>query len=509
MAVTVALCCVGAPGLAANYYVDYSAGNDANDGTSASRAWKHAPGMAAYAGGGGLAPGDTVYFDRADTWPVSGTQGLYLTGGVSYVGNTWGSGSRATLRASANIDSAVVRFRDHPSIATVFRGFEVDANSKVTNGIEMNHSFYAGPLTGATKRVQDVEVHHIWSRTSQGQFKYGIIVSNHGGRNGEVANVEILDSVIHDTSRDALPIYPGDANADCIVRNVLVRGNTVYNTGQDPDYAAGAGIIVKGRVIDAIVERNYIAGTQGAGIFINGNESNHFGSGPTNIHIRYNTVNVNTVHGSIRVYDGSSGSDPKDVRIYGNLVYDNTRNAGLLLDNDLGSDNSIRIYNNTFFEAPIVLRARNARFPVLEMHNNIVYSTGRIPLTVDPQLTAHSHNLFFGGPVLVRTSSTTHSAATIAQFEADALAVNPSFVDSSRRPTGLRVEAGVGATPNATGLALASNSPAISAGRSLDASYAQSINGQSRAAGPAWDLGAYQLSRPSPPRAPTDVRVVQ
>src|SRR4051812_5549409 len=59
----------------ATYYVDQTGGNDTRNGTSSSTAWKNCPGMSAFAGSGTLAPGDTVYFDRADIWPVNGAQG--------------------------------------------------------------------------------------------------------------------------------------------------------------------------------------------------------------------------------------------------------------------------------------------------------------------------------------------------------------------------------------------------------------------------------------------------
>lgn len=401
----------GAVAQAATYYVDQTAGNDGNNGTTPSSAWKSAPGMASHTGSGLLAPGDVVYFDRGDTWPVTGNQGIYLTGGVTYIGNQWGSGTRATLKASADLASAVVRYRDHATFPTVFQGFDVDVNGKVANGIEMNHSFYAGPLTGAVKRVDDVIVHNVWSRTSLGQYKYGIIVSNHGGTAGAVDNVEILNSVIHDISRDGLPIYPGDENANCTVRNVTVRGNIVYNTGQDPDYGAGAGIIVKGRVIDATIENDYVTGTKGAGIFINGNETNHFGFGPTNIHVRYNIVNVNTIHGSIRLYDGSSGKDPKDVKVYGNIVYNNSLNAGLLIDSDLGSSNSLRVYNNTFYNNPVVINNSAATFPVFEFRNNIIHYSGGAALSDNGRITAHSNNIYFGSSTLVRSGGSSYTAS--------------------------------------------------------------------------------------------------
>src|SRR5207249_4813112 len=218
------------------YYVDQTAGNDANSGTSPSAPWKNSPGMSAYTGSGQLRPGDTVYFDKADTWTVSGVQGLYLVGGVTYIGDTWGGlGTRAIIRAASDLDSGVIRFRDHATIPTVFKGFNVDANGRVATGVDINHAHFT-VMTGATKRVQNCEVHNVWSQVSLGQYKYGVIVSNHGGTGGYVENVEILDTVVHDVSRDAICLYPGDENADCRIKNITVRNSEAFNTGQDPGY---------------------------------------------------------------------------------------------------------------------------------------------------------------------------------------------------------------------------------------------------------------------------------
>ena len=493
---------------AATYYVDQTMGDDANSGTSPGTPWKNAPGMSAYTGLGKLTPGDTMFFNSASTWLVTGTQGIYLTGGVTYIGNGWGTGTRARLKASTDIASAVVRFKDDPSFPTIFKGFEVDANSKVTNGIEMNHSFYAGPLTGATKRIEDVIVHHVWSSTAKGQYKYGIIVSNHGGTAAEVANVEILYSAIHDTSRDALPLYPGDENANCIIRNVVVRGNTVYNTGQDQSYGAGAGIIVKGRVIDATIENNYIFNTVAAGIFINGNETNHFGFGPTNIHIRYNIVNVNTMHGSIRIYDGASGKDPKDVKVYGNIVYNNALNAGFLIDSDLGNSNTLRVYNNTFYNASVNINNSAAMFPVFEFKNNVVYNTSATPLTDSGRITSHSNNIYYGTGTLVRSSGTNYTSSNLAIYEATASAVNPEFVNAGNPPTGFGGIYDVDLAPNTTGLSLQQTSYGIDHGAVLTNPYDGSVNSIRRPSGSRWDIGAYEFSAAPQLPPPANLRVV-
>jgi hypothetical protein len=486
----------------ATYYVDATAGSDSAAGTSPASAWRSAPGMQAYTGSGRLLAGDTVYFDRGDVWSVSGTQGLYLVGGVTYIGNEWGTGTRATLRAAADLGSAVVRFRDHPTLPTVFRGFDVDANGKVANGVEMNHSFYAGPLTGATKRVDQAVVRNVWSRASLGQYKYGVIVSNHGGTTGEVANVEIVNSVIHDISRDGLPIYPGDENAQCIVRNVLVRNNVVYNTGQDPDYGAGSGIIVKGHVINAVVEFNHVHSTKGAGIFVNGNEDNHFGVGPTGIQIRHNLVTVNTVHGSIRLYDGSSGKDPKDVKIFGNIVYGNAQGGGLVIDPDLGNTNSVLVYNNTFVDAPVTINNSAATFSALEFRNNaFVHSTG-VPFSDNGRTTAHSNNLYFGPGTRVRSAGRAFDAAALATYEPTAQGGDPRFEAPASRPTGFRSDAQGQLSPNPAGLAPGVGSPLIDRGAVLAPGFASSIAGAQRPSGGGWDIGAYEAgtsSRPSPP----------
>jgi hypothetical protein len=464
--------------------------------------------MAAYTGSGRLAPGDTVYFNSGSTWLVSGTQGIYLVGGVTYIGNGWGTGARATIRANSDLASAVVRFRDHGTYPTVFKGFDVDANGRVTNGIEMNHSFYAGPLTGTLKRVDDVIVHNVWSRASMGQYKYGIIVSNHGGASAEVANVEILNSVIHNISRDGLPIYPGDESADCIVRNVVVRGNTIYNTGQDPDYGAGAGIVAKGRVIDATFENNYITQTKGAGIFINGNETNHYGYGPTNVHIRNNIINVNSVHGSIRLYDGSSGADPKDIKVYGNLVYNNSLNPGFYIDTDLGSSNTLRVYNNTFYNAPVLINNTRASFPVFDFINNIIYSSAGIPLTDTARIRSHSNNIYFGSGTLVSSGSARYTSSNLGSYESTASAADPMFVSITALPTGVTGKTVGSYAPNASGLRLQSASPAIDRGTILSAPYTSSVNSILRPSGRAFDIGAYEASDSSTIPAPTNFRVL-
>jgi hypothetical protein len=466
---------------AATYYVDQTAGNDSNNGTSPSTAWKNAPGMSAYSGSRTLAAGDVVYFDRADVWSVTGTQGIFLTGGVTYIGDSFGSGTgRATIRAAANLEAGVVRFRDHATVPTVFQGFDVDGARRITSGIDINHRYYS-LMNGAVKRVDNVVVHDTFSRQASGQYKYGIVISNFGGTAGYTENVEILNSVVRDVSRDAICLYPGDTNKDNRIRNITVRNNQVYNTGTDPDYCCGAGVLVKGYVMDAFIEYNYLHSTKGAGVFVNGNETNHFGVGPTNIHIRYNIVTTTNSNGAIRVYDGPSGADPKDLKIYGNIVYNSTVAGGLVLGSDLGNTNRLLVYNNTFYNAPVSISNSAATFPVFEFRNNIVYYPGGNPINNTSRFTVFSNNL----------------------------TANPQFKNTSSLPAGFTGVYGANMAPASDGLSVLASSPALDAGAALAAAYAGSINGVTRPAGGAWDIGAYEAgSVVSTLLPPTNISVV-
>ena len=497
-------------GLSATYYIDQSAGNDSNNGTSASTPWKNCPGMSAYAGSGTLRPGDTVYFDRGDTWLVTGGQGLYLTGGVTYIGNSWGSGTKARIRANADLDAGVVRFRDHATVATVFEGFEIDANGKVTTGVDINHAYWQ-LMNGATKRLKDCEVHHTWSRVASSQYKYGVIVSNFGGTAGYCENVEIINCVVHDTSRDAICLYPGDVNKDCRIRNILVRGCESFNTGQDPDYGAGAGIITKGFVQDVIIENNFMHDTKGAGYFVNGNETKHYpGVGPTNIHFRFNIVTCNSGHGAIRIYDGASGKDPKDLKIYGNLVYNSPSSGGVYIGGDLGNTLRVLMYNNTFYNSPVSLNANSATFEVFEFKNNIVYHPGGTPL-LDAQrkITAHSNNIYYrSSGTLVSAGGTSYDASSLGNYESTALAGNPLLKGTTTFPTGFTGVFGSTLVPNNDSMSLQSASPGIDNGVALVAGFNGSVNSVGRPAGARWDIGAYEFgSGAQKPAPPTNLRV--
>ena len=84
------------------YFVDYSAGNDANAGTAKATAWKRAPGMKGATMAYSHAAGDRFYFKGGVTWPASCHQWKITKAGTSaawdYYGAdiTWFSGASFT-----------------------------------------------------------------------------------------------------------------------------------------------------------------------------------------------------------------------------------------------------------------------------------------------------------------------------------------------------------------------------------------------------------------------------
>ncbi len=452
---------------AATYYVDQTNGKDSNNGANMSSPWKNSPGMTSYTGSGILKAGDTVYFDRDDTWTVIGSpQGFFLVGGVHYIGDEWeadggSTGYRAKIKAGNDFnDNGVIRFRDHPTLQTLFKGFEVDVNGMSANGIDINHGFWS-LMNGAIKRVENVEIHHVFTEQSKGEYKYGIAMSNFGGSNGILENVEIINCSIHDIGRDAIVLYPSD-DPNSRIGNITVRGCEVYNTGQDPGYGEGHGIAVKGWVYNSTIENNYIHNVNSSAVFISGPENSGSQRSADNVHIRNNILTTQDNNGIIRLYKTGA----KDIKIYGNLIYDNSITGGLSLGGNSGTLNLL-VYNNTFYNTFVDLGGHSSNVSAFEFKNNIIqYSSSQ--LRNANTLTSQSNNLLVSS--------------------------NPGFKDPNNKPTGFMGTYGVDLRPNTDGLSLNAGSSAIDGGATLASAYNGSINSVSRPQGSAWDVGAYEFN---------------
>jgi len=493
------------------WYVDWTAGNDSNSGTTSSP-WKRCPGMVGWTGSTSLQPGDTVYFDLADTWDIganTGGAGLDLKAGVQYVGDEWNPQGaayrRAMLRAIGRHEAGVVRiWEDHATLPTWIRGFEINANGNRANLVDINHAFWKTGLTKGVKRVDNCVAHSNAGNGSEGDYKYGIIVSdNSSDASGWVANVEILNTKVYNVPRDGICLYPGDRG---MISNVVVRGCEVYGTGTDPSYSEGHGVMMKGDVKNSTIEFCYAHDVNSSALFVNGPE-NGAGAGPTGGIARYNILQTADNNGVIRFY----GTGTKAVDIYGNLILPNEASGGLSFSGNSGT-HAARIYNNTFYNAFVDLGSPTST-GTIEFRNNLIYELDDIPLN-DPSLkiTTHANNLFYrvSGGTLVQSGGTSYSSTSLKTgYEPNAVVTDPLLKNPTGLPTGFTGAYGVNLAPNTDGLTLRATSPALNAGAALGAAFGGSINSAIRPGAGSWDIGAYQQGGTSslPPATPTGVKL--
>lgn len=481
------------------YYVA-SSGDDTNNGTTTGTPWNNCPGMQDWSGSESLQPGDTVYFNNTDTWEASeGLAVLQVTGGVHYDGTTWGTGIRAIFRTTADLNRSVIAMlKDHATIPTVVKGFEVDAGGTITTGIGINHPQMENTLLGATKRIEDCIVHDVMSSSAQNTYKYGIVVSNWGVQY-QVKNVEILNCKVYNISRGCINLYPGNDTGANWVENALVRGNECWNAGMDPDYG-GSLLAVKNHVINAIVEYNYVHDpVRGIGMGISNHPEPGF-AGPENLIIRHNII-ANSKHAGIYIQDGGD----KSLAIYGNIIMNSTY-QGIILTDDLTGTLCVKIYNNTLINnysgnqwaEQVRILCNDATITALEFSNNLVYTTDLARALLDDYgvLTAHTNNLYHKtqGGTLVIENGTSYTAADITTWEPSAVSDDPLFFNTAKPPYGFTGTYGVDMKPNTDGLNLTATSPAKDNGAALADSLNSSINTVTRPFETGWDIGAYEYN---------------
>lgn len=483
-------------GLGRTFYVDQTAGNDNNTGLSGSP-WKNCPGMkgtSEYTGNGTLVAGDTVYLDMADTWPVSSAgvsqSSFTLVGGVKYIGNVWGTGTRAKIRANGRCESGIVRMRNDDAInPTWFKGFEVDgAVTNTATGIDLNHGYWSVGVTGADKLIADNWVHSLYSDSGVGDYTYGIIVSdNSPDASGYVANFTISNNVVTGAARDFVALYPG---ADGMISNGLVTMNYISGVSTDPSYSEGHGITVKGNVKNCTIEFNTITNMNSSAVFFNGPESG-LGNGPTNAVLRRNILQTLDNNGTVRFY----GTGIMKADIYDNIFLTNSNTGAINFDGLTGTAIA-NIYNNTFINTFVTIG--NPTTATIYFSNNIIHAVSATPLTdASTKITSHSNNVFYRtgtGTGLVVRGGTTYTSGSLTTYEASALSSDPQFSNPANLPVGF-----VGGVPSPSGLSLSAASPAIDSGGAISGGNGLSINGYARPQGAAWDRGAYEFTTTSFP----------
>jgi hypothetical protein len=340
-------------------------------------------------------------------------------------------------------------------------------------------------------------VHDVYIQSAQVEYEYGITVSSGYGGDLQVSNIEVLDSETFNISRGGINIYSANDDPDSGISNVLVRGNEIYATGQDPNYA-GSALAAKNHISNAIVEYNAVHDpVRGPGIGISTHTAGF--TGPENVIIRHNII-ANSPHAGFYI----QGAGDKSLEIYGNLII-NSAYEGITFAASLADSLSARIYNNTFYQnygpewgSEVRVHDTNANIAVFEFSNNIIYADADSRCLIDDvgTITHHTNNIYYrpGSDVLVLANEASYNAGNINAWESTALTADPLFVNPASLPTGFVGTFGVDLRPNLDGLNITTASPALDTGSALGAAYNSSINSVIRPGGSAWDIGAYEFA---------------
>jgi hypothetical protein len=492
----------------ATYYVKIG-GNDSLAGTSDGTAWATISKVMATA-----VSGDTVYFRSQDTW--TGTPPLLTAAaGVTYDGSTYGSGTRATFQATADENQSTNPGMVVISVSNVtFQGFKVDGNNHATGQIYIGGGYPipTGDITTIT--VQNCEVTNGRATDSGSQYYYGILVGAKGGH--KTSNVTVVNNMVHDVGHEGIPIYPNWTGAGNSVDTVLLRGNTVYNTGLTG--TRGRGIDVVDDSDNVTIEFNTVYNTPNAFGLVA--YDSYYGSNlgsPDNMVFQYNLLYSNTTGIVIVPGDGSgTGEGLGSAYFYGNILYNSTIQLG---NGDYRSSIN-KFYNNTVYDTGtnvglyLVAPATNASG--IDVRNNILWTTGDAPLQDNNgTITTHSNNLFYrASGTLVNAGRTAYTSANITTYETSAQATNPTFTGGTL-PTGFSGTYGVNMAPNTNYFAISSGN-ALNNGATLGSPYDGCINGAGlaipllRPAGD-YDIGAYNyvtVIGPTSIAAPENLRVL-
>lgn len=468
----VAFLLLACPAWSATYYVCSSGCSDDNNGTSTGQCVASITRAHALAGST-----DTVNFCPSGTWTASGYV-LNAESGVTYIGNdssTWGSGTRAILRATGigeardgvvtiNVDGATVR------------GFELDVNEQAVSGVWIGG--YAS-VAGAQKEIDDCVIHDTGA-----YWHYGIIV---GGGSNTIANVLIRNSTVYNFPHEGITLYPGN---DGEVSNVTVRGCVCHDVGE---LSAEVCMHNKNNTHDVVWEYNTVYNNVGggaAGASLEGSFAT-----PYNITFRYNIFYNNDI--GIAWQNGLN--ENMSTNVYGNLFYNNGVTAGYE-DIRLPGNSNINIYNNTIYNTRALSHGAiyaSGSGGTINFVNNIVYTTNSPGVYDSGGYLTHSDNLIYrASGTAITDNSTNYTSAEIADWDNTAIGTDPAF-SGGTLPTGFSGTYGTNMVPNTDYFQLTVDSPAKDAGATL-ASYTGAINGAGlatpivRPLGAAYDIGAYE-----------------
>jgi hypothetical protein len=528
---------------AANYYIDFQSGSDANDGKSPAAAWQHCPGDAnatSVPKSTILKGGDTVTFKGG----VHYLSSIHLVfsgttdGPVTYDGNsagTWGIGKAVIDGENLNLDSRRYGFQVDTNVSHVaIRDFEVLHLGSVTNlsAYDTNSNpipdspGYGVYLRDATNiLVADCFFHELgtWTNGSPantkvtygggfGVYAFGVdgftvtnceftrmekgvrISPGQYGQSKSARKVNISNCDFHNYMRWFVEFSTGANNTtldDVAVSHCTFHDFTEYDNGIW--HGGGANPHTDGIILGVsdYANRNYGVVRIHSNYFFQsatngGGTAMIFSSGMGgNVRI-YNNVFVNVRHslGSIYVQDGVrsvSGDTPLNFEFYNNSFYD-ARYCIMLRTLTAGSEitnGTVKIINNCLYKSD------SGGAMALE-----VYDTSSTPTTVDYNvyLTGRGDNL-----IIDRTgvgSYTLDQARSAMGWELHGMQADPKYVN---------ITSGIGLSSSLNDLHLKAGSPVSSAGTNLSGVFFVDKDDTVRPQESNWNIGAYEHGKPQPP----------
>jgi hypothetical protein len=450
------ICCLQA--LPAEYYVK-PGGSDTNPGTNELVAWQTIQKAADT-----MVAGDTVYimagtYNEKVTPQNSGSPGMYITY-TAYPCTTPVIDGQNALPASHWLGLFDISEKSYIRV------------SRLTAINSRNVGFF-------TYRSDHIIFEHLFTSNT---WSSGI-ASWDNCSNVIISSNEVVKACMGDGGS-------GDLQ-ECITvsgcHGFEVRYNHVHNRIFDRDTNGGEGIDAKDACSDGKIFNNVVHDLSELGIYVDA-----YNSTEENIEV-FNNIVYNAYDGITLATEKNAGL-LRNVRVYNNIVYNNTYDGIIIADNDQdGPKDTIIIINNTVYSngyntigwgGGITVVSRNSNNDNLVIRNNIVSCNAEWQIMrIRPEGLVIDYNLIDGfrgysGGNEVEVRGTDY-------VEAAPLLANPAGSDFHLLP----------------------GSPAIDAGTNADWTASDTdFDGNARIIGPACDMGAYEFVQnyTNPPSVPAN-----
>jgi len=467
---------------AAIYYIDYSTGNDSNNGLTKTAPWMRCPGMVGFSGNYTHQAGDIFIFKGGVTWPSST---LPLT--ISY------SGSAVSCDLASSISTC-------DQYTVDYNWYSGSAWSRpVFDGARVQEGIYA-----YEKSYYIVDNIKIVNNGTPSDSKSGLVVTR-------PHFVEIKNLYIESGTKLCMNIADGASDNKSTIR---IHDSTLKNCFKQLFFN---GERTTGTIDDLQIYNMNFAGNN---VLVGGESHSNIihikGFGPptrsgysfTNLKIYNNKVSGNYPYGAtawIFVEEAVDGA-----LIYNNVLgFDNTTDAmsgymgtGIMVEQGI----NIKVYNNTISSAGNSNSGKGFSSGIAftqgannyDIKNNIIYKTyiGIVMATGCTSCTS-DHNLIYlrPGGIYGQDSTgkqySTWSGWQGAGHDYNGINSDPKFTNITASPFNLKLRL---------------DSPAIKTGYNFRILYQYDALGEARPDAMTWDLGAYQRSNTSL-TAPRNIRL--